>query len=372
MLRLGTFFSLTLTLSIISCTDMGSWDLIAERFGAVAPVQGPSTRRVLVTATGVTSTDLTDFPLLVKLPPSFPYGECDPDGLDLRFYASDGVTPLAFERESWNPVGESIFWIKIPVLTNPTAFYIYFGSADAVDGSYAPAVWTNGYVGVWHGIVSYDSNGDPTGFRDSTGRGDGSYMVSSYSRPTIANPGDGGLGDVFEFTASDEVLYIPDSSRLAGLSRCSVEMMIKNTGSSSGRSLLSSPYLSMTVGGSENFIFEIPFTVTSVSVTSPSVLASGSWKSMSISWDGAQYDIYSDIAHVLGDSTALGSGILDPYSPGTALCFGNSNASAASCISAFLDEIRISTAARDSVWMLAQHRSLEGSAVTFGSAEDVP
>ena len=99
------------------------------------------------------STTLTDFPALVKISESgisgFRYADClRPDGADLRFSDAEG-NPLDHEIEIWNTNGVSLVWVKVPSLNASTKITAYYGwnFAPLVDPK---AVWSNGYVGVWH------------------------------------------------------------------------------------------------------------------------------------------------------------------------------------------------------------------------------
>ncbi|NLB54873.1 MAG: DUF2341 domain-containing protein, partial [Lentisphaerae bacterium] len=101
---------------------------------------------------------LTNFPALIVLKESepgvgFDYSDfSSPPYEELRFAASDKVTPLAFEVESWDTNGTSYVWVKVPELTQNTKIYAVWGKS----GVTAPActtngsVWSENFVGVWH------------------------------------------------------------------------------------------------------------------------------------------------------------------------------------------------------------------------------
>jgi len=104
---------------------------------------------------------LTNFPVLI--------GVTDPDliytgnggkvanirGNDITFTAIDGVTPVNYEIEYYNPsTGQLIAWVKLPSLspTASTVIYEYFGnpSATAPASSLAQGAWDSNFMGVWH------------------------------------------------------------------------------------------------------------------------------------------------------------------------------------------------------------------------------
>ncbi|MBP7095111.1 MAG: DUF2341 domain-containing protein [Spirochaetia bacterium] len=168
------FLASTLAL-LASCTELGAWDLIAEAEARLELLRIP-TKRVTIDLSGLAqpTETLVDFPVMIRLPdPSFPefsYADCSPDGLDVVFTAMDG-TPLAHELEQWNPAGESIFWVKVPSImpdATPltTVIQMRWDAEYPLDSSDPPAVWSNGYVAVFHGNRTLDG----TGWVDSTGK----------------------------------------------------------------------------------------------------------------------------------------------------------------------------------------------------------
>ena len=56
---------------------------------------------------------------------------------DLRFTASDGVTPLNHFTESYTPSGSATVWVEIPTLatSTDTEIYMYYGNGTESDGS---------------------------------------------------------------------------------------------------------------------------------------------------------------------------------------------------------------------------------------------
>ena len=79
----------------------------------------------------------------------------------------DGQT-LPIEVESWDPEGESVVWVGVPVVTNGAAFSLLAApkSGAAVPDARPARLWTRaGYVGVWH-LATTNSAGV---FEDSSG-----------------------------------------------------------------------------------------------------------------------------------------------------------------------------------------------------------
>ena len=89
---------------------------------AVPPATAAQPGTATLTVSGYTGTStLTDFPVLVRVPPSITL-KCGPDGSALRFYAADGVTELAHEIDTWNYGADSYVWVKLPALAAGTTF----------------------------------------------------------------------------------------------------------------------------------------------------------------------------------------------------------------------------------------------------------
>ena len=111
------------------------------------------------TVTNYAGTDpLTNFPVLVRLsegsPVGFAYADCAADGSDLRFSDAAGNL-IPHEIDTWNPVGESLLWVRVPVATNGAAFKMYYASSvPGVPSS--ENVWAR-YAVVIHGGSSIEN-----------------------------------------------------------------------------------------------------------------------------------------------------------------------------------------------------------------------
>ena len=117
------------------------------------------------TLVGGGTEDETNFPVLISLSG---LSNINTNGSDIRFTASDGVTLLPREIESYAS-GTLTAWVKVPTVshTASTSIYMYYGNTAATEpaaGSIygSQAVWSSNYAGVWHldegsGNTAYDS-----------------------------------------------------------------------------------------------------------------------------------------------------------------------------------------------------------------------
>ena len=160
-------------------------------------------KKITIQTTNV-GTDLTDFPLLVKIAADSDMADANADGFDIRFTEDDGSTEIPYERQAWTGGAASavtaIFWVKSDVTTvgtGATDIYIYWRSTDTADGANPTAVWVD-YAAVWH----------LNALTDSTGNGN---TMTAYNTPTSGATGV--VGDCYTFaSASVEYLARADNS----------------------------------------------------------------------------------------------------------------------------------------------------------------
>ena len=158
---------------------------------------GTFSHAVTFTVDGYTGTGSVErFPVLVRLradsPQGFDYSMVADDASDLCF-ADDASNPLPFEIEKWNPSGESLVWVSLPVMTNGTTFAMFFGGESAVEND-PKEVWTD-YVGVWH---MSEASGT---VKDSTGNGLDAVPAGSAASASVAVDG-GPVGSARQFASS--------------------------------------------------------------------------------------------------------------------------------------------------------------------------
>ncbi|MCX6810114.1 MAG: DUF2341 domain-containing protein, partial [Candidatus Berkelbacteria bacterium] len=131
----------------------------------------------------VPNTDQTDFPTLIKLTDAGNdlFDSAQADGDDILFADTAG-NKLAHEIEKYDPATHELWaWVKIPSLSHTvnTTIYMHYANPNAPNQQSKTAVWSNGYVGVWHMGEASGSN-----LSDSTGHG---YTAIKSGSPTQAD-----------------------------------------------------------------------------------------------------------------------------------------------------------------------------------------
>ncbi len=117
-------------------------------------------------ANGTARSELTGFPVLVRIAANSPSGFSYADlassmGDDLCFIDMDG-TGLPFEIDTWNPNGDSLIWVRLPTMTNGAEFVMCWGGGTSGKTVCNDNPWSD-YVGVWHMSEASGTVADSTG-----------------------------------------------------------------------------------------------------------------------------------------------------------------------------------------------------------------
>ena len=128
--------------------------VVASVFGAafgdiVSPARlGDFRFKVPITVTKTVADTEAGVPVPVRLaennPGGFSYADCDPT--QMRF-GDENYAPIPFEVDTWNPQGESLVWVKVPLAEGTKINLVYNGTATVANDP--SAVWGD-YTGVWH------------------------------------------------------------------------------------------------------------------------------------------------------------------------------------------------------------------------------
>jgi len=305
--------------------------------------------------------DLTDFPVLVKLNSSnIDYSKTQDSGQDIRFVAWDNTTELDYEIELWNESGNSYVWVKIPSVSSSsdTKFWIYYGNPSATDGQNPSGVWDSNYAGIWH-LSETETNTR----EDSTSNSNDGTPHGGVSDAT-------GLSDgADDFDGTDDYINIPEDSTLKPTSAITIEAVvyIPNTLSSSAVIVKNDPgNLGYAIEGSSTKFWA--YIGGSWYDAGGVTLSLNEWHYVVGTYDGSNMRFYVDGAE--DDSVAVTGNI--EYGTGTDMAIGRDNYNPGSSTRYFegiIDEVRISSIARSSAWLKASYESERDNLLTFGSEE---
>lgn len=185
-------------------TTQGSTEPTTETTGDRAPAW--SHERVLeIDGQGLgLSETVEDAPILISLRNDrIDFSIAQPNGQDLRFI-DDAGTVLAYEVEAWNPgMQQAFIWVRVPNVSaeDTTSIRMRYGNPDAPNGEDSQAVWSNGYVAVHHFAGDCIS-----GFSDSTGNGHDAACVGVDNGVVGAGP----LGPLLSFDDAGFVDILDD------------------------------------------------------------------------------------------------------------------------------------------------------------------
>lgn len=143
---------------------------------APAAFAGPHRFVATVTYAGAPAAEVpVALRLSTELVPDFSYADAG-DGTHFEIATESGAI-LPYEIDTWNPGGESLLWVKVPIFAKGRRLTVVYGRTDKNMSARAAEVWSN-YAGVWHMNATNALGKYPNATGDA--RFDGE--VSSFSR----------------------------------------------------------------------------------------------------------------------------------------------------------------------------------------------
>lgn len=396
---------------IQGCTGAGAWDAIREEIRPESqreqptedPVEEPGwAGSVEVTiSTASLSSYLFDVPVLIRVDPTrVDYGHLTGEGPSVGFYLeeyTEEATPLSYECSLWNPEGESLFWVRLPVVRPGEAvtIWMYLGDPGFGTPEDPSDVWRNGYVAVLH----FD---DPEEiYRDSSPFGNhglNSREAVEGHTPAAISPGYLGYG--IEFDDNTDAIIFPDDPSTDNMRPLHLFAFVNLRTLDGPARLLSKGdrYLGYQLQGGVSTLrintriqHWVPPDAGTASddpndvFTEVFVLGypTDTWRSWNWYWGGEKYDasslVYVDANRYSSGSyqvpdPALGSpgyGAVDiemDDDSGTPLVLGNGDWFGANnrVIDGYLDEVRLSRVSRTPEWISFQRQILSETITTFG------
>ena len=296
--------------------------------------------------------NLVNVPLLLRLDATrVDYSYTQPDGSDLRFVDADGVTPLPYEIESWNPGGISTVWVRVPQVdanSNADFIWLYYGNPVAASGANPTAVWSNNHAAVWH----FSSDQDATSNANHLTR----FGVQ---------PVDGLAAGAMRFdgTSSYYSAGNPDSLNLAGSMTVEAWVKLASLADSTRRLISKKSTWNAPTGYQVEYDGNLNvFTGLSSGsnyANAKNVDLDANWHYLSVTYSGTTGRLYVD---GVARSTDTSIGALVTGS--TALEIGRTSGSG-NYFNGDVDEMRISNVARSAAWIAAQNRSLRDTFIHY-------
>lgn len=284
------------------------------------------------------------------------------DASDLRFIDPQGNV-LAHEIEQ---AGDpTIVWLSWPPLDDlSAAITVYWGNPDAEDAQDPDGVWDDGHAAVWHLTDLHDSTGaidlDDFGTQGTPGAvggarmfdGEGAYLRST--QPTS-------LGALLERGATIEAIIHPQSFGQQGRGRI-VDHAIDDAPSAGWtlRIRNSNP-------ASSGLHFERARTLAESGFAAGDVIELDTAIHVAMVWSDGAAQLFVDGEGVV---TELWEGAGQPVDLEMAdVAIGRVAGSPVGGFDGWIDEVRVSTVARDPSWIAWQYRSAVDTALAFGDVE---
>lgn len=311
------------------------------------PVGLSSPRKIVFSTTGI-STNLDNVPVLIPIAGQVDYARITDPRKDLRFVDPVSGNTLAYEVELWDPVGESLVWVRVPRIAPPPApasILLHFGPNEGDDNP--TDVWA-AYEQVTHFAG---------GSLDATGNGhDGapssSQIVAGY------------LGSSAAFTNnSDHIVF--NAPVLDQWSEGTLEMWIK-PGYANAAALVGTQPRVIDNGGSIGLgrffddggalAFQIDVRWNGVVSFLRPALVGNAWSHVVWSYDNNTLRVYRNGEQVLTETVGQRT-----FANSTTLVLGDATGAARMQV----DELRVSRAGLSIDWVRTQHLAMSRNFVSF-------
>ncbi len=333
-----------------------------------------TTRKRITINNQASSTNLTSFPVLVKLDSTrIDYSKTQNSGQDLRFVdPADPNTVLPHEIERWDESGTSYVWVQVPQLDAKSAtdsIWMYYGNAAISDGQAASSVWDGNYKGVWH------LNQDPAvagsgGILDSTtNANNGTDTGSMDANDLVPGTIDGSL----DFDGSNDYIQVnnPASLRITGALTISTWVKVDNNtqGAVISKSDLTPTALaySLEILSGKAVLYVSSNGSSYVSATSTSTLATGIWYHITAVYNpSTSLTMYINGIQEAQNTTSIPASL---FNSAQNVNIGAQQSNATNPLDGIIDESRISNTNRSADWVKAEYLTTSDQLNTFGNEE---
>ncbi len=317
------------------------------------------------------SENLINFPVGISLTTlNFDFSKVQQSGNDIRFFDSDGTTPIKYEVEIWDAAKkQALIWINVPKIDASSSsdfIYMYYGNPSATSGQNREEAWNSNFVGVWHLQETSGNYGDST-----------SYRANSISITNITRNPDGRIDQGASFSGIGSHIDIGDKNQLEP-QRITLEAWVKtndfnrvgNGGIAKGQVFPSGmdgsysldfsghtygPTASWRLTNTKDWIFG--------AVTAPN--NDNNFHYWVGVYDGTSSKLYKDGVLVGSKPVTDTIGYAKKHNSFT---IGGANWGQYS-LNGKIDEVRVSNIARSANWIKAQYKSMAGQFAVYHPSE---
>jgi hypothetical protein len=315
--------------------------------------------------------DQTDFPVLVSVADDADLlAHAQPDGDDILFTTSDGLSKLSHEIESYDGAsGTLVAWVKVPALSGSysTEIYLYYGNSSAVSQEDGGNVWISEYSGVWHLDEEQAGTGNEGVYLDS------SLQLNHGSDHIAATGQEGKIGRGQQFSGDGDYIGIPHDTSLNLTGPMTLSYWVKlsadagqwNRVIEKGNGGFTTGYYFGGGDGTNDVTFYL--TDTEVFDTADYALTTGNWHHVAVT-----YASNGDATFIL-DGTATPSGNFSGTVVGNTDSLYVANPNPTWDTAGYLDEIRIAGADLGVDWVITEYNNQSEPAnfYSLGPAENL-
>lgn len=306
---------------------------------------------ITIDHTKVSNSDQSNFPVLINLTSDSDLASNALDnGNDIIFTSSDETTLLPFEIEKFDgSTGQLVAWVKISTLSHSTdtVIYLYYGNGSASSSQNKTAVWSSGYLGVWHMSDSASPALDSTS-NSNNGTQSGGVTFNQAGR----------IGDAVSMAGS-QYLDVGDTldNSLTSSSTFSFSVLFNSSSTSVDNQGVigfgddASRQIWLYYGTSQVLSLKSYIAGSQRSASCPGgTVVSGQWILATASYDGSNLQMSCN--NVPGSGTAI-SGSLTSGSNNNFLGYINTY----NKLVGLLDEVEISNSYRNSDWFITEYNN---------------
>jgi RHS repeat-associated protein len=316
------------------------------------------------------SSNLTNFPVLISVIDSNLALSAQSSGNDILFTASDGITKLNHEIETYvSSNGKLNAWVSVPSVspTTNTVIYMYYGNSSASNQQSPTQAWDSNFIGVWH-----LPNGTTLGANDSTANANNGTISGAG-----AVTGEIGGGGSFNGTSNDISVGNGSSLQFTGPITMSAWVNVaafQTPNTNNWAYIIGKGYdgthegYYLRLNAQNSSVIQLnagSFGAANYSVLWPiSGWSTNTWHQVVGTYDGTNWNVYLDGVLKASNTQAAGA-----VSSGLGVYLGAQDISP-SGIQRFwngdLDEVRLSNIARSPAWITTEYNN-QSSPSTFFS-----